>query len=176
MTVKNTVEKRKNMEKGLVKFLATQFPSEYPEEDIENFKPPTKKCFIERGRALLNDVLEDKYVAIINNVEKPQDCLKHCKEHSEKCSAWTFDEEDKFCYLKTHDMATRFSDTWNSYIYSGLVDKCASSDMDISWSRQCKKEQYKQCIADIRQPIDLIEFPCKCIKNNTNKIRESEVV
>ena len=102
----------------------------------------------------MNDVLESKYTAIVEGVKKPQDCLKYCKEKKDICSAWTFDEKDNFCYLKTPAMATRFSETWESNIYSGQIEKCTSEDMGIKWTRKCKLSKYQECIARIKDSID----------------------
>ena len=145
---------RKRIVKDLRNFLASQFPDLYPGISIENFEPPSKKCFLEWGRSLLNDVLESKYSAIVEGVEKPQDCLKYCKRRKDICSAWTFDEKDNFCYLKTPAMAARFSETWESNLYSGQIEKCTSEDMKIKWTRQCKRSKYQKCIAAIRDSLE----------------------
>ena len=150
-TISSTVNMRKRIVEDLKKLLASQSPDITPEN---NYEPPSKKCFLEWGRGLLNDVLESKYTAIVEGVKKPQDCLKYCKQKSDICSAWTFDEKEGFCYLKTPGMATRFSDTWESNIYSGQIEKCTSEDMPIKWTRQCNLSKYKECISEIKESLE----------------------
>ena len=61
MTVENTVKKRQNIVDSLKYFLAHQSPETYPDVTLPtNYEAPYKKCFIDWGRTLLNDVLEDK--------------------------------------------------------------------------------------------------------------------
>jgi len=119
-------------------------------EDLKakrNFKTPSKKCFIEWGRELLDDVFNKKYLAIAEGIERPEDCEGPCSQ-IEACTAWTFDKKDNFCYLKTASMATRYSEVWDSNVWSGRLIYC-STNLDIEWTRVCQKERYLSCIKDI---------------------------
>jgi len=121
-------------------------------EDLKakrNFKTPSKKCFIEWGRELLDDILNKKYLAIAEGIEKPEDCEGPCSQN-EACTAWTFDKTDNFCYLKTASMATRHSEVWDSNVWSGRLIYC-STNLDIEWTRVCQKERYLSCIKDIME-------------------------
>lgn len=148
-----TVTMRKRIVEDMKKLLEFQKTGITPENNKQKYEPPTKKCFLEWGRDLLNDVLESKYTAIVEGVKKPQDCLNYCKKKSDICSAWTFDEKEGFCYLKTPGMATRFSDTWESNLYSGQIEKCTSENMPIKWTRQCKLTKYQDCISEIKESL-----------------------
>ena len=151
MTVEDTVKRRQTIVDSLKYFLAQQSPETYPEVTLPtNYEPPFKKCFIDWGRALLNDVLEDVEMDTMTPVDKATDCLEHCKDTSEgTCVAWTYDEEAQACYLKSRDMATRESETWESHLWSGNLDLCVSDDVDIKWKRQCNMAEYFRCITPI---------------------------
>ena len=154
MTVEGIVAKRSKVVEHLKFFLAAQAPENFTEITLpNNYKPPIKKCFIEWGRNLLNDVLEDKYFAIVEDVAQPQGCFKYCREEKDQCFAWSYDDKEKFCFLKSRDMATRFSETWQSNIWSVQMDSCTSEDMKIEWKRSCNMTEYVDCISTIVETL-----------------------
>ena len=154
MTVEGTVAKRSKVVEHLKFFLAAQAPKDFPKITLpNNYKPPIKKCFIEWGRNLLNDVLEDKYFAIIEDVAQPKDCFKYCRKEKDQCFAWSYDDKEKFCFLKSRDMATRFSETWQSNIWSVQMDSCTSEDMKIEWKRSCNMPEYLNCIRTVVETL-----------------------
>ena len=65
-----------------------------------------------------------------------------------------FDKE-QFCFLKQRDMATRFSETWESHKWSGQIDSCTTESDDIQWFRKCNMTQYSDCIESIH--VSLLE-------------------
>merc|ERR1719362_2462274 len=88
-------------------------------------------------------------------VYRAKDCLEYCKATPDAiCDAWTYDEEAQACYLKSRDMATRESETWERKLWSGKVDSCVSDETDIKWKRQCNMAEYFRCISPIY--VDLL--------------------